>query len=162
MSISCETGTPCRSHMKRPNLLGAIESHHEVQIDTSCPLACNSPIRPSVAITCWRTAEPSRRLSTICSLARPPEIFLRKYMTGSLTPIRPWCAQTLPGILKNHAKSATTWHYIFALAAHRGKPYQCVTAHTCAPTVEEQSNRARIDRLYCFRSCHLFRLLKLI
>src|SRR5208283_5826138 len=30
---------------------------------SNCPLCCNSSIRPSVAITCWRTAAPSRRLS---------------------------------------------------------------------------------------------------
>jgi hypothetical protein len=29
------------------------------------PLACNSSKRPSVAITCWRTCSPSRRLATI-------------------------------------------------------------------------------------------------
>ena len=33
---------------------------------SSCPLACSSSRRPSVAITCWRTWSPSRRLSTIC------------------------------------------------------------------------------------------------
>ena len=33
---------------------------------SSWPLACKSPKRPSVAITCWRTWSPSRRLSTIC------------------------------------------------------------------------------------------------
>jgi hypothetical protein len=33
---------------------------------SNCPLSCKSSIRPSVAITCWHTAAPSRRLSTIC------------------------------------------------------------------------------------------------
>ena len=33
---------------------------------SSCPLSCRSSTRPSVAITCWRTAAPSRGLSTIC------------------------------------------------------------------------------------------------
>ena len=33
---------------------------------SNCALACNSSIRPSAAITCWRTAAPSRRLWTIC------------------------------------------------------------------------------------------------
>jgi hypothetical protein len=32
---------------------------------SNCPLACSSSMRPSVAITCWRTWLPSRRLSTI-------------------------------------------------------------------------------------------------
>jgi hypothetical protein len=33
---------------------------------SSWPLACRSSKRPSVAITCWRTWSPARRLSTIC------------------------------------------------------------------------------------------------
>ena len=42
------------------------EARPRAQEPLQLPLSVRSSIRPSVAITCWRTAAPSRRLSTIC------------------------------------------------------------------------------------------------
>ena len=68
MSISCETGTPRRSHMKRPNPAGAIESHHEVQIDKDAtvsrsPTSEEEQLQQATHILRLRLVEPARKLA---------------------------------------------------------------------------------------------------
>ena len=110
---------------------------------SSCPLACSSSIRPSVAITCWRTEAPragSRRSADTRDRRRSS---CGNTWRGTGRRLDRGAHSIRPDSAKLKGQSRMTWHYILVPAPHRLKSYQRLTGHERASTVEDQSEYYR-------------------